>query len=193
MLDLYKKVKRNGNFRRNNKNRANKLVCVTQDTTDICVPIEGLNLSFNDDPIESNESPINWIGSDSESDSDECDPNNKSIDFSHLETTFVNELSKWAIECNVTKHQVRELLKICNQTLPLKLPIDPRTILHTPRSIVIKEFPNGGLYWHRGLRDCLRSKLESVRSIPQKISLNVNIDGFPRFGIIQQPILANTF
>lgn len=96
-----------------------------------------------------------------------------------MQAAFRDALSKWAIQCNINQHQLRELIAVCNGTLPFKLPIDPRTILHTPRSTVIRKISDDGQYWHRGLKQSLLLKLEKMPCLPQQISLNVNIDGLP--------------
>lgn len=191
MFDLYKKVKRSGNFRRKIKKRTQELLCgCVGDTQQILsvddtIKVEGfddgshLPKTSNDD--ENPTEPLtNWI--DCNSDPEECDDSetkNIYIDSFELQSALIQGLSKWAINYQASRHQVRGLLTMLNETLPCDLPIDPRTIFHTPRSICIKNLPDGGLYWHRGLRECLRSKLENVRNVPPQISLNINIDGLP--------------
>lgn len=177
LFDAYKKVKRSSTFRRKLKSRVNGILCV--DNTSNRSPTHQSNLHFDEDE-NPNIALREWI--DSDSDTEECDNidhQNNSLDLSEMQMNFVQGLSKWAIQNHVSKHQVRELLSMCNQTLPFELPVDPRTIFQTARSIAIKKCTDGGLYWHRGLRDCLRSKLECVKIIPENISLNINIDGLP--------------
>lgn len=61
-----------------------------------------------------------------------------------------------------------------------KLPVDPRTLLNTPKSIQ-NLFPiNDGSYWHKGLKSCLLSYFKTLKS-SISISLNINIDGIPLY------------
>lgn len=181
MLDAFKKVKRSGNFRRTIKKRTKELLCLgdtQKKVEDIC---DHLPTTINDDE-HAVEPPINWVNCDS--DEEECDNVESKITYTDLydkKATFLEGLSNWAIRCQVNRHQVRDLLIFCNeaQVLPFDLPVDPRTIFHTPKSIVIKDFSDEGLYWHRGLKECLQLKLENVQFVPQQISLNINIDGLP--------------
>lgn len=189
VLDLFEKVKRSGGYRRKLKKSQSELLNVRL-KRDVNVLFEqqqqqsnSLLSNFDDDPqIESNG---NWMDGES-SDGEEFSntelqktPNLPTMDFLDMQAAFRNVLSKWAIQCNINQHQLRELIAACNETLPFELPVDPRTILHTPRSTVIRKLSNDGQYWHRGLEQSLLLKLEKMSCLPQQISLNVNIDGLP--------------
>lgn len=178
-LDAFKRVKRSGNYRRQIKKCANELLSIenTQTSTNLLCSVDLPSFDTDADAdINPNEPSENWL--DSYSDSEECG-NDELKDFSRIQTSFIEGLTQWAIQCQPSRHQVCELLTMCNQTLSFRVPVDPRTILHRPRSIVVKQFPDGGLYWHRGLKESLHLKLQGVKYIPQKISLNINVDGLP--------------
>lgn len=183
VFDAFRKIKRSGNYRRQIKKRVNELVCITEpskeestNTTAAQIqqqqPLCSSNL-VDDSPIESN----HWIDIDDDSRADESQ--NPTLDINQMGTEFRKCLSKWAVEHHVNQSQLRGLLLMCNNILPFQLPADPRTIFRTPRDIVIQKFSDGGSYWHRGLKESLCCKLENIDCIPQKITLNVNIDGLP--------------
>lgn len=200
VFDAFKKIKRNGNYRRQLKKRVNELVSITEpskkpssvdeivcitepsnkastDTTAAQIqqqqqPLCSSNL-VDDSPIESN----HWIDIDDDSRADESQ--NPTLDINQMGTEFRKCISKWAVEHHINQSQLRGLLLLCNNILPFQLPADPRTIFRTPRDIVIQTFSDGGSYWHRGLKESLCCKLENIDCIPQKITLNVNIDGLP--------------
>lgn len=97
----------------------------------------------------------------------------KSRDFPFDKIKFHSVLAAWAVSNRIKHDQLRELMKLWNQYVPLpELPIDPRTLLETPRSIVIKEN-----YWHRGLKKALQSILKNCCEVPSDISLKINTDG----------------
>lgn len=72
-----------------------------------------------------------------------------------------------------------KLLKKQNGTFD-KLPLDTRTLLRTPRSVLLDDVA-GGRYWHFGLEEGLHQQLSKLphNSIPKDISILVNIDGLP--------------
>lgn len=108
---------------------------------------------------------------------------------------FFDKLSHWAITEHLTRQQVKKLLEICNETLPFTLPIDPRSIFHTPKSVEIMTFNDSSQYWHHGLEYALVKTLESVNcELPNSLSLNINIDGLPIYESSNDqfwPILCN--
>lgn len=91
---------------------------------------------------------------------------------------FKCELRNWAISEQVTQKQLRALLSVCNNTLPFSLPMDPSTLLKTPKPI-ITVLGDDGKYWHNGVAIGLQAILKSALYIPSKISLNISVDGFP--------------
>lgn len=74
----------------------------------------------------------------------------------------------------INHEQLRGLLKIWDEHVPLPaLPLDPRTVLETPRTIVIKN----NNYWHRGLRNGILKMLQGCSNVPGVLSLKINSDG----------------
>lgn len=52
--------------------------------------------------------------------------------------SLISQLSEWAINYNITHVAINELLKILKSSHP-ELPSDARTLMHTPRSIILKD------------------------------------------------------
>lgn len=190
LYDIFKKVKRQGNYRREIKKLAG--VKVKEKTkSESIAPNAMMNLSCTEVPqidhlkceVEfepaNNEEDIveNWIDEDEE----ECDKESMvGYNFSQIQQNFYRKLSEWCYNCNPTQHQIRQLLVACNETLPFELPRDPRTIMKTPRSVTIIQLSGGvGQYWHHGLIDSLQRVLQKLKNLPPKISLNINADGLP--------------
>lgn len=96
-------------------------------------------------------------------------------DFVFDKNKFQSVLAGWAVDNGIKHDQLRGLLKIWNDYVPLPaIPIDPRTLLETPRNIIIKE----NNYWHRGLKNALQKMLGKIESkVPDDISLKINTDG----------------
>lgn len=92
---------------------------------------------------------------------------------------FRQNLKKWAIDKSITQTALKDLAVIINEYVSDSLPIDPRTILKTPRIIDIKKI-EGGEYWHNGYTS-LKQILANWQDAPQEISLNINFDGLPIF------------
>lgn len=93
-------------------------------------------------------------------------------------TAFISQLSKWAITHNITHAALNDLLKILKHNHP-ELPNDARTLLHTPRMILLKDI-EPGKYYHFGLEFCLNGLLKSINySSVSSIEILINIDGLP--------------
>lgn len=89
---------------------------------------------------------------------------------------FQFKLASWAVTNKVNHDQLRGLLQIWNECIPLPhLPADPRTVLATPRVIHI-ENEN---YWHYGLKKSLDNIIQRIKNVPEKLSLKINFDGIP--------------
>lgn len=87
-------------------------------------------------------------------------------------------LQKWAIQYNIRQQALRSLLEIMRtQYGDLSLPSDPRTLLGTPSSSIIKEI-SGGQYWHQGLENCLRNAFKNLDA-DLAVQLSINMDGIP--------------
>lgn len=190
LYDIFKKVKRTGNYRRKVKKLAGVELKVKEKTKSETIAAEAMmNLSCTEVPIDNlkrelefefvNEEIVvqNWIDEDEEENNKESE---NVHDFQQIQQNFHRKLSEWCLNCNPTQHQIRQLLVACNETLPFELPHDPRTIMKTPRSVTIIQFSGGdGQYWHHGLIDSLQRVLQKLRNLPPKISLNINADGLP--------------
>ena len=103
-------------------------------------------------------------------------------------------LASWAGKHRITHAALAEVLQIF-RTLDASLPKDPRTIIGKPPVINLKEIA-GGSYYHIGIASNIASKLAAQSELfvlPDKFSLQVNIDGLPLFkssNIQLWPILA---
>lgn len=87
------------------------------------------------------------------------------------------ELRAWACKYNVTGLAFTALLRILTEQ-NIQLPSDARSILHTPRSSIVRKCGNGD-YFHYGLRRALIEQLQSGINVEYNIYLNLNIDGLP--------------
>ncbi|KAM0727875.1 hypothetical protein ACS0PU_005344 [Formica fusca] len=95
------------------------------------------------------------------------------------------QMAQWICHNNVTHTAARALLKILRNNVQSvqqlrELPKDPRTLLNTPRSTVIRSVPPGE-YFHYGLQKGLIDQLKTVgvNKISENIQINVHIDGLP--------------
>lgn len=99
-----------------------------------------------------------------------------SRDFPFDYDQFKSELASWAVQNRLKHDQLRGLLQIWNERVPLTaLPIDPRTLLETPRNIKL----SNQSYWHYGLKKSLRKMLQGFQNVPELLSLQINTDGIP--------------
>lgn len=108
------------------------------------------------------------------------------------------DLQSWAIKFNVSHLALNELSTILNKRLSNVLPKDARTLLHTNKETVHITISDPGQYWHNGLIKCLQNTLQglNLNSLPNTISLNINIDGLPVYKSSRHqfwPILCNIF
>lgn len=94
------------------------------------------------------------------------------------EYTLQERLRIWATEYNITQKSVTALLHILREEGHKELPADARTLLCTPKSTDIRECA-GGHYFHYGLENALRKKLQCNENISSTIKININIDGLP--------------
>lgn len=90
-----------------------------------------------------------------------------------------SDLRTWAIEKNIKKRAVTALLKILRSAGINTLPKDSRSLLETPRKVVIVD-QAGGKYWHNGLENCLVQAFSNLSS-NLTVEININIDGLPIF------------
>lgn len=105
-----------------------------------------------------------------------------------------SDIATWALEFNITHCALNKLFKIVNKIIPNVLPTDARTLLKSNQvKINVIEMDNGQ-YWHNGLIEQLTQCLQRQSNIPNKISLNINIDGLPVYKSSNKqfwPILCN--
>lgn len=198
LFDIFKKVKRQGNYRRKIKKiieahkQSDKVKPIESEKNieEMSSVLQAIDLfssesvgidaqnEFNLDDV----AVENWMDFDQDENESNFngDPAENQTDYSEIREKFYQKLSEWAHSCHPTQHQIRQLLKVCNETLPFEIPRDPRTVMGTPRSVTIINFDGSdGQYWHHGLNDALHRVLKNVRDLPPKISLNFNIDGLP--------------
>lgn len=112
----------------------------------------------------------------SDSDSSQENPSEFDVD------KYKFELISWAIMYRVNNVQLKALLEIWNTHVPLpSLPVDPRTLLNTPRFINIFSDPEheNEKYWYYGIEISLNNCLKNIKEVPSTISLNFNVDGLP--------------
>lgn len=133
------------------------------------------------------------------SDADQGDEADEKATGSTSETDFlVGALRKWVAEYNITLRALQALLAILNNDAcpHIRLPKDPRTIMHTPRTVeVISLDEDGSQYWHQGIDVCLRERFKDLRA-DTAIQLDINIDGLPLFRSSSKcfwPILARVY
>lgn len=129
---------------------------------------------------------------------DENDQSEIYEDNEQITLNFRNKLKNWSLEYNITQLQLKRLLEVCNESLPFKLSIDPRTIRNTPRIVDIQTIGINESYWHNGLQAALASYLPTVNTscLENRLQLDINIDGLPLFRSSKNqfnPILCRVF
>lgn len=93
---------------------------------------------------------------------------------------------------NVSMRALDKLLELLRSTGFMSLPKSYRTLLQTPRNVMISALETGQ-YWYRGLTECLQAvfcKLNRNLNIAPKF----NVDGLPIFNSSKYqfwPILAS--
>lgn len=100
--------------------------------------------------------------------------------------SFVDELSTWALQCQVKHSALNKLLAILKSAGGHEyLPADARTLVKTPRDKVeLKNFANSKFrqdYWHYGLQKVVKEALSGQPGNYSLVNMNVNIDGVPMF------------
>lgn len=142
------------------------------------------NMECDCDVVDENERDI----SDNEnSEGDHSDTDYSDDDFSDEEDFFSADiitdtlemkLWKWAIRHFISLTALSELLKFLpphlnsyNNTLPK----DARTLLRTPKTVIIEEVPTGK-FWHSGLLENLLLMCHHLKC-PDTVKLNISVDG----------------
>jgi hypothetical protein len=112
---------------------------------------------------------------------DSCEPSdmsNNEIDKPLLGA----QLAQWSIDNNVPHSALSGLLRVLKPYHP-GLPIDPRTLLKTPKTYAIKQIGQWGHYYHFGIASGITELLSllNLDETTTKLSLQVNFDGLPLF------------
>jgi len=104
-------------------------------------------------------------------------------------------LAEWADSFNISLTALGHLLTLLHKYHP-GLPIDPRTVLSTPRSTVVKQLSNGE-YYHFGIAHNLEQILDAssldICNNENVLEVQLNIDGLQIFkssGLQLWPILG---
>lgn len=91
------------------------------------------------------------------------------------------ELRLWALRHNINLSAMNDLLHLLAK-FGLSLPLDSRTLLHTPREVSVFSNVSPGEYFHNGILTPIKRRLEILNFKPndfQEINFLINIDGLP--------------
>lgn len=128
--------------------------------------------------------------------SSESDTNSSLDDDEISDDDLPRLLADWAISFEIPNNAFGSLLGLLHTYHP-SLPVDPRTILHTPRNTVVKQLSDGGSYKHIGIRHnltCILVGREFEAHVNDEcLTVQINIDGLPIFkssGLQLWPILG---
>lgn len=90
------------------------------------------------------------------------------------------ELCNWAIDCQIPHQHINKLLHILHH-FHSDLPLDARTLLHTPNDYLVVPIGMEGEYCHLGLGKALLalSSRSQIVADADKIDLQINVDGVP--------------
>lgn len=93
--------------------------------------------------------------------------------------SICNQLRLLAINHNASHALLNDVLKIfnTNNLSAIKLPMDSRTLMHTPRSVEINEMGHGQ-FWYNGIEKSLRKSWCNLKC-KAELNLIFNIDGLP--------------
>lgn len=124
------------------------------------------------------------------------DSDNSSYDCSLSDENLQKSLFDWAVQFNITFTALGKLLGMLNQYHP-DLPLDPRTLMQTPKDLPVTQLSNGGTYSHLGIAHTI-VKLHSAEFLSKciekgEILLQLNVDGLPIYkssGFQLWPILG---
>ena len=124
----------------------------------------------------------------SASDNSDTEPSIKNSSKNCTENNISNQLADWAVKFNVSHKALQSLLQILCKVFP-SLPQDPRTILSTQRTYLLKPIGSGH-YYHFGIGKsiCDAFKRANEKPIGSVISLHINIDGLPLFKSTKQQL-----
>ncbi|EZA49518.1 hypothetical protein X777_12256 [Ooceraea biroi] len=100
----------------------------------------------------------------SESDSDNRENCDVNILRRQESINFNEQLSQWICEYNISHAAagaLLQLLKNVNGEDVKNLPLDPKTLLKTPKNIIVRDVPPGE-YVHYGLKNAILDLLKTV-------------------------------
>lgn len=108
----------------------------------------------------------------------ESDSSNE--DYTNTLTDIRRQLQLWGVKHQITHSALSDLLKLLkdHQCFESLLPLDPRTLLKTPRTTPIRTVGKG-TYVHFGFQHALYSFLLNTEKYPEYIQVQINIDGLP--------------
>lgn len=94
---------------------------------------------------------------------------------------FKGDLARWAVLTKNSHSNIRPLLYMM-RLYKIDVPLDPRTLLKTPRTTEIKKCQYGE-YKHFGLMDSLKNIIDKNKDIelPDILNLGVGIDDIPTY------------
>jgi hypothetical protein len=159
-------------LKRNRKKKSAKKLCNVIQKSDI-----DLALHSSQEIIESE---LNLIESVSPLSSDNDSYQNESHNNVKSHKSIAEKLRDWAIDNNVNRIAVTDLLHILNNDRYPELPLSFKSLLKTPRKIDIFDVNPGKLIFF-GLEKFLFSALEKTNQAIKILEIDVNIDGCPIF------------
>ena len=101
-------------------------------------------------------------------------------DFEESSDSIIDELIRWAIETDIPRTHLNQLLKILGKHSCFAMfPKDSRTLLKTPRETITRSV-SPGIYCHFGVKKGLERILTNrATSMPSVLKLLINMDGLP--------------
>lgn len=108
----------------------------------------------------------------------------KVINTKKTELNFKKELMQWVCRFNISHKATGALLKVLKSVENISelqnLPLDSRTLLHTPKNVMLRDV-SPGQYFHYGLKNALIDHLRAldINKVSHDIQININIDGLP--------------
>lgn len=95
------------------------------------------------------------------------------------EMSLSDQLGEWATSNNISQTAVSSLLNIL-KPYHIDLPKDPRSLLKPIKDISFENIA-GGKYYHFGIANYIKSKMQLSQPCKESISIKINIDGLPLF------------
>ena len=138
---------------------------------------DNISSSYSDDDNISSSCSDDTL-TESELNNVNTEPLNNSDDSS---LTFDIDFKETVIKCNMPAHQITEMLKLFKRhNICLNLPSCARTLLQTPRNILISHI-SGMQYYYFGVEDQIRLNIHTnyKEFNSPEINISINIDGIP--------------